>query len=208
MAKLLFIQASPRMNRSHSIGVGREFIDSYHISHPADTIKTINLFDYDMPELDDVTIQGKYNIIHGREYSPQEKEQWLKVVEVIEDFKDADKYLFAVPMWNFSIPYKLKHYLDVIIQPNYTFQITEKGYEGLSDQPAVIIHARRGDHSETSDSQNYDLQKPYLELVLGFIGIHDTRRIIIEPTLHGGEDVAQQVQRNAIAAAREIAATF
>jgi FMN-dependent NADH-azoreductase len=31
--------------------------------------------------------------------------------------KSADAYLISVPMWNFSIPYMLKHYIDIVIQP-------------------------------------------------------------------------------------------
>lgn len=48
------------------------------------------------------------------------------VEDVIEQFTAADKYLFSLPMWNFGIPYKLKHYIDVIVQPGYTFSFTKK----------------------------------------------------------------------------------
>ena len=51
---------------------------------------------------------------------------------MIERFKGADKYLFSLPMWNFGIPYKLKHYIDVLVQPTYTFSFSPKeGYKGL-----------------------------------------------------------------------------
>lgn len=36
------------------------------------------------------------------------------------------------------------------------------------------------------------MQKPYLELILGFIGITDVRTIVVQPTLMGGPNVAGQ----------------
>ena len=49
-------------------------------------------------------------------------------------------------MWNFSIPYRLKHYLDIIIQPTYTFSYTpETSYQGLvTGKPIFIAYARGG----------------------------------------------------------------
>jgi FMN-dependent NADH-azoreductase len=32
------------------------------------------------------------------------------IEEVIERFKSADWYLFSLPMWNFGVPYVLKHF--------------------------------------------------------------------------------------------------
>jgi len=34
-------------------------------------------------------------------------------------------------MWNFSVPFVLKHYIDVIMQPKYLFRYTEAGPEGF-----------------------------------------------------------------------------
>ena len=57
----------------------------------------------------------------------------------IEQFVNADKFLLAIPMWNFGIPYRLKQYLDVILQPGYTFSFSpETGYSGLvTGKPAA-----------------------------------------------------------------------
>ena len=45
------------------------------------------------------------------------KSEWNKIVELFGRFNSADKYVFSVPMWNFGIPYILKHYIDLITQP-------------------------------------------------------------------------------------------
>jgi hypothetical protein len=68
--------------------------------------------------------------------NPIRREQakaWKRVEEVIERFKSADWYLFSLPMWNFGVPYVLKHFIDVIIQPGLTFSFSpSRGLQGLS----------------------------------------------------------------------------
>ena len=44
MAKLLYIQASPRGERSKSMQVADAFIKAYRQSHPSDTVETLNIF--------------------------------------------------------------------------------------------------------------------------------------------------------------------
>ena len=40
-----------------------------------------------------ITLQGKYNIMHGLPYSPEEKEAWSRVTDTIEDFASFDRYV-------------------------------------------------------------------------------------------------------------------
>lgn len=120
MNKLLYIKASPRSGRSHSIAVADAFIESYRKSHPGDEILTVDLFEKDLPGFDGLAVNAKYTILHGEEHTREELLAWRAVEEVIEEFKAANKYLFAVPMWNFGIPYRLKQYIDLLVQPTYT----------------------------------------------------------------------------------------
>ena len=40
---------------------------------------------------------------------------------MVNRLRDADAVLIATPMWNFGIPYKLKHWIDLITQPGTDF---------------------------------------------------------------------------------------
>jgi FMN-dependent NADH-azoreductase len=46
-------------------------------------------------------------------------------------------------MWNFSLPYKLKRWFDVIVQPGVTFRFDPStGYKALlKDRPTVVVVA-------------------------------------------------------------------
>jgi FMN-dependent NADH-azoreductase len=210
MSKLLYIQASPRGERSHSIAAAEAFLDAYKAANPKDEIFTINLFKKDLPSFDGLTVQAKYTILHGLKHSNEELAAWRAVEKVIDEFKAADKYVMAVPMWNFGIPYKLKHYLDVLIQPGYTFSYSpQEGYKGLvTGKPVFIAYSRGGAYGAGTGAEMYDLQTKYLQLILGFIGFTDIRTLAVEPTLMGGPDVAKEKREAAMARAREMAKSF
>jgi FMN-dependent NADH-azoreductase len=189
--------------------VADAFVDAYQAKHPADKVETLNLFTAALPSFDGLTINGKYNIMHGKEFTADEKKAWEAVVKLIEHFKSFDKYVLAVPMWNFGIPYRLKHYLDLIIQPTYTFAVSDKGYEGLvKNKPIVVIYARGGSYPAGTPGEAYDLQKKYMELALGFIGFTNIQSILVDPTLHGTPDDIEKMIAERKRDAAKLAAEF
>ncbi len=208
MSDILYIKASPRKERSFSISVADAFIEEYLKNNSRDNVKVLDLFNDPIPEFDLKAAKGKYNIMHGKEYTEEEKKAWSAVTKIIDEFKSADKYVFAVPMWNFSIPYKLKQYIDIIVQPTYTFGVTEEGgYVGLlEDRPTFISYARGGEYKEEQEA--IDHQKKYLELMLAFMGIKDIKSVITQPTIMVGPDAAAEKKTQSIEKAVEYANNF
>lgn len=207
MSRLLYIEASPRKERSASIQIAKTFISEYERTHPGDTVETLDLWSITLPEFDGHVIDSKYVILHGLEHTDEQRQAWSRVEDVISQFTGADKYLFSLPMWNFGIPYKLKHYIDVIVQPGYTFSFSpEEGYKGLvTGKPVAAIYARGGAYGSGTGAEAYDLQRPYLEHILGFMGFGDFQTILVEPMLASPEDKergmeAAREQAKAIAA--------
>ena len=210
MSKVLYIQASPRGKRSHCIAVADAFIDTYKQKNPDNEIVTLNIFDTSIPNFDGLVVQAKYAILHGKSHSKEELQAWSEVEKVIEQFKSADKYVLAIPMWNFSIPYRLKQYIDILVQPGYTFGYSEDaGYQGLVvGKPILVVYARGGEYPAGSETEAFDLQKKYIELIFGFIGFENIRSVVVEPTLQGGPEVAAEKHRQAVDKAKEIAGAF
>jgi FMN-dependent NADH-azoreductase len=206
MSTILFIKASPRTGRAHSLALADAFLEAYKQRNPDDRVVELDLFKTSLPDLDAVTVQGKYNIMHGREYTPEERSAWSEVEKVIELFKSADKYVFAVPMWNFSLPYKLKHLIDVITQPGYTFSASDKGYEGLlKGRKAFVAYASGGVYSPGSPAEAINFQTPYMDFWLGFIGITDVVSAAAAGMLGPDKDANKA---KAVARARELAQDF
>src|SRR4029078_865595 len=46
---------------------------------------------------------------------------WQAALDTVDRFDRADRLLFSVPMWNGSIPYILKQFVDVISKPGAVF---------------------------------------------------------------------------------------
>ena len=210
MSRVLYIQASPRGQRSKSITVADVFAAEYLKDNPNDQVETLNVFDAAIPIFDGFAVQAKYSIMHGQDRTEEELEAWKEIEVVIERFTSADKYLFAVPMWNFSIPYRLKQYLDVLVQPGYTFSFdSETGYKGLiTEKPALVVYARGGEYAAGDGSEALDYQKRYMELILGFIGFDNIRSVVVEPTLQAGPDFAKARVQQAVDEAKKIACDF
>lgn len=209
MSKLLYIEASPRKKRSTSIEVAHTFLEEYEKTNPTDEVSTIDLWNYEIPRFDGDVIEAKYAILHGQSHTEAQRKAWKRAEKVIADFKNADKYVFSLPMWNFGIPYILKHYIDVLVQPTYTFSYSPtEGYKGLvTGKPALLIYASGGGYSIGSGAESLDFQKPYMETLLKFIGFTDFRTITIAPTLSSAEE-KQKILAKAKEEAVKIAAQF
>lgn len=185
MSKLLHIESSPRGKRSASVTVAQHFLDAYRAAHPGDVIETLDLWHAALPEFDGPTIDAKYAVLHGQNHTPEQVQAWAAVKKIADDFKSADAYVISLPMWNFGIPYKLKHYIDLLIQPGLTFSFSpETGYKGLvTGKPLVAIYARGGAYGPGTGAEAYDQQSGYLKQALGFIGFTDIKEVFVEPTL-------------------------
>ena len=191
MSKLLYIEVSPRKSRSKSIQVAQFFLSELQKAHPSVEIDKMDLWSTELPAFDGDTVDAKYAILNGQPQTPDQAKAWQQVKAVTDRFKSADWYLFSLPMWNFGVPYVLKHLIDVIVQPGLTFSFSpDEGYKGLvTGKKAVVVYARGGNYSPGTGMEGYDLQNKTLSGILGFIGIIDVVNIFVEPTLAAPADV-------------------
>jgi FMN-dependent NADH-azoreductase len=207
MKKLLHIIATPREAESRTLQVSNTFLAIFKDKHPDWMIEELNLFKEELPSLTLKRVDGKYILLGGKDLSGEFKEAWEGIVSHIERFLSADAYLISAPMWNFSIPYKLKHYIDIIVQPKYLFRYTENGPEGLvKGRKMAVVTSRGGDYS-AEGMRKYDAQEPYLRAVFGFAGITDISFINAQP-MDMGPELQKRKIGEAQAAARKIAENF
>lgn len=207
MPHLLYIESSPRKKRSSSIEVSRYFLSEYEKKHPNYEIETLDLWQQNLPPFDGDIIDSKYAIMHNQSHTEAQRKAWRSVEEIISHFKKADKYVFSLPMWNFGIPYILKHYIDILVQPGYAFSVSSEGYKGLiTGKPVLLIYSRGGAYGSGTGGESFDLQKSYMETILKFIGFTDIRSILIEPTMT--PDTKEKAVAKAKEEALKLAQTF
>ncbi len=198
MKRLLHIVASPREDKSRTLQISKVFLDTFLKTHPNWIIDELNLAKESLPQLTMKSVSGKYVLLSGKELFGSLKDSWAEIVQQIERFKTADFFLISTPMWNFNIPYMLKHYIDLIVQPKYLFQYNESGgTEGLVKNKKMVIIASRGGRYEGKE-KGFDYQEPYMRMIFNFVGIMDIDFIKAEPT-----DMGVKIQKEKILEAQK-----
>jgi FMN-dependent NADH-azoreductase len=67
-------------------------------------------------------------------------------------------------MWNFGIPYRLKHFIDPVSQNDYLFRFDERGFSGIATTRALLISSRGLNTATGTDTAEaaFDHQKSYM----------------------------------------------
>ena len=208
MNKLLHVVASPRGGKSRTLRVAHAFLERFRERRPNWLVDEINVFEEELPGMSARQVDGKYILLGNRELYGELREKWAEIEQHIARFKEASAYLISTPMWNFSIPYPLKQYLDILIQPSHLFRYTKEGVEGLLAGRRLVVIASSGGAYTTPETRPCDHVESYLRTVFGFVGIADMRFIKIE-SLDGVSKTREQETVNAAQQrAREVADEF
>ena len=183
MPKLLHIACSPRADSESAAGA-RIFLDRFRQARQDWEIDVMNLWKDYLPEFEGYILEAKYSRLGGRAFTDSQRDAFAIAERIAVRLALADRLLISTPMWNFGIPYKLKQFFDVIIQPGLTFRFDpSQGYLPLlKDRPTLVIIASGSDFVTGMNRGRIDMATPYLREALRFIGISDVRFVLIGPT--------------------------
>lgn len=166
-------------------------VDSWLATNPNDQFTVRDLAKDPVPVLDQATM-----FAFGKEISMlSDKQKAARALsdELIAELKAHDVIVITAPMYNFSVPAQLKHYIDFIARAGETFSYSESGAVGLlKNKQAIVLTSRGGIHKD----QPSDLIVPFLTQFLGFIGITDVQFVLTEGVAYS-EDYAQQAHLKA-----------
>jgi FMN-dependent NADH-azoreductase len=197
MTTLLHIKASPRDGLSHSARAAANFVASLQALRSDIKVIELDIWRADLPPFDGALIAAKYARLAGRLFTDDEARAWGQIEALVHDLDRADLVLISSPMWNLSIPYQLKHYIDLVTQPGLSFTFDPgSGYSPLlRPRPVLAILASSGDSSEGPSWGRPDLATPYLRHALAFIGLADLEVVAVGPTAGPPERVAAAADR-------------
>lgn len=205
MSKILFIKASPRTTASRSVAVAEAYLAALKAKQPGVTVDTIELWSENLPQFDGDRANAKLAIITQEAHSASQKTAWDEVTAIANRFISADRYLFAIPMWNGGIPYRLKQYIDIIHQPGLMFGLDPaKGYFGLLHNKKATLVLTSGAYSQAMPSPAFgiDHQSTYMRAWLNQAGVIDIDEIRYQPTLLSADPEGDFAKAKAAAAAR------
>lgn len=175
MSNVLLIHSSVFGEKSQSLALARHFLKRY----PHRSLIERALSPQAMPHLDGETFAAMgapADALTGAQRAAVALSDTL-----IAELEAADTIVFALPMYNFSIPSTLKAWIDHVARRGRTFRYSEQGPEGLlKGKKVFVLVARGGVYSKGSPSAAFDFQEPYLRAVLAFIGLTDVTFIHLE----------------------------
>lgn len=200
MSKVLYIKANAKSeSTSRTFKISDEFIKTYQETHPEDEIITLDLYK------EEISFLSEEGIMMHRPAPGEGREH--PVLKYAYQFLEADKYVFAEPLWNLGIPAILKAYIDYICVTSITFKYTAGGPVGLCmDKKAVNITSRGGDYSSGIFAE-LEMGDKYLKTILAFMGVTDYTTIAANQLDVIGQDVDGLVAE-AIGKAQKLAKEF
>jgi FMN-dependent NADH-azoreductase len=169
-ATLLYLDASPRGERSHSRSVGRKFLAAWRAAHPQSTVIAHDIGREPPPFVSEAWVEGAY--APAEQHSPAARDAIGVSNRYVDELLAADEIVVATPIYNLSIPAALKAWIDQIVRAGRTFAVNADGYQGLiRNKRVIVIVASGGDFRPGTPGGGYNFVEPYLRAIFGFIGI-------------------------------------
>lgn len=210
MKTLLQIACSPMAEHSGSLSLANYFVEGLVKRTPGEwEVDSLDLWEKPLPELDSVVTSAKYAVMTGTPLNEAQQNRWQEITKHFERFAKADAVVIAAPMWNFGIPYILKHYIDVITQPGLCFALDEKGQYVPLVEPkrCVLANTSAADYAKGSGREVNDFCLPYLERWLDVYFGYQVDSLRFAPAIGAEEDV-EKARKAAFAQADSVIEDF
>lgn len=200
MSTVLYIKANAKPEgTSRTFRISDKFIETYKEHHPEDEIITLDLCK------EGINFLSEEGVMMHRPAPGEGRNH--PILKYAYQFQEADKYVFAEPLWNLGIPAILKAYIDYICVTTVTFKYTAEGPVGLCNgKKAINITSRGGGYSEGKFA-SWEMGDKYLRTILAFLGVTDYTTVSADCLDVIGQDV-EAIVCDAINKAKDIAENF
>lgn len=195
MKTILRVDASSRTAGSQSRTLGDYFESTWVKRNSGDRFVHRDTAESRIPHITSQTITGFYT--PEEKFSGELRSATALSDRLIGELRAADVLLLTVPIYNFSIPSALKAWIDQIVRIGHTFAYDGKNFTGLvtGKRAYVICAYGAGGYLGNGPLAGYDFLKPYLTLLLSFLGIQDIRFFAVEGTTMDETTVSANVDK-------------
>lgn len=212
MDVVLDVNVLPRGHASRTRKLRDAFMAAYFEKHPdAQRIKVdLAEMHHELPVFDEWDISAKFEMIYGEgTLDESHAARWDALTKLTDQLHTSTLVVVSAPMWNFSIPWHLKRWIDCVVQGRLTFEYREGQFHGLlTGRRGVILTTRDGVYAPGTPMAPFDFHLPYLRTVLGFMGVAPIQEVVAEPMVLGGPEVAAKALEGGILRARELGASM
>jgi FMN-dependent NADH-azoreductase len=178
--KLMHVDSSPKGDWSNSRALSRELVELLQAGMPD---LEVDYLDLDASPPGHVTQDfaiATYTPEADR--TPAMKETLAPSDAICARLLAADMLVFAMPMYNFSIPSIFKAFVDMIVRAEVTYKATSEGYIGqLGGKKVAFITSRGVDLRPGTPWAHMDALTPSLTAAFGFLGVTNPQFVDAQP---------------------------
>lgn len=188
MKKLLYITVNSKPEElSSSKKVGRKFVNKFLEKHNDFEVEEIDLYDINIPRLQYRYFEKRNTIINEdarNDLNEKDRQDVEKIISLCDQFRSADVYVIAAPMWSLSFPAPLKEYIDCIVQDDKTIKVTKGKVEGLlNDKPRSVVYIQSsGAHVPWILKPVFNKGLNYVEDIMKAMGIKHFEELLVDGT--------------------------
>lgn len=208
MTQLLRIDSSSRFEGSHSRQLADYFQATWLAKQPQDRVIIRDVIKTQLPHLSELAIAGFYTPETQR--TPAMQEAVALSDELIAELQSAEVLLLSTPMYNFSVPSALKAWIDQIVRIGKTFSYDGTNFEGLVTVKSAYIICTYGSSGYVNDGgfASMNFVEPYLQGLLGFLGINQIQFFHLQGTTAKPDIVAANTEEVKRAIEQSISASL
>lgn len=201
MKKLLYITVNSKPEElSASKIVGRELVNRFLVKHTDFELDELDLYKCHIPRLEYEYFEKRNCMIKEEDFNKlnqEQQEEVHKMVKLADQFKEADLYVIAAPMWSLSFPSPLKEYIDCVVMEGKSIHIEKDNIEGLlNDKQRGMIYIQSSGGSipwYLKMVMNKGLN--YVHDIMKFIGIKRFEELLVDGTGTTEEEKVDAIQK-------------
>lgn len=187
--KLLYISVNSKPDHLSSCKtVARTFINKFLEKYKDFKVEEVDLYKDHIPRLEYQYFEDRNCIIkeEAAKKLPKKDQDEIKIIrDLCEQFKNADMYVIAAPMWSLSFPAPLKEYIDCVVQvgKTITFEKGKKPQGLLSDKYRALVYVESaGGNIPFLLDPIMDKGENYVSSIMKTIGIKKVRELKVDNT--------------------------
>lgn len=168
--KLLVARAHPLdSTQSRSMQMADAFVEGFRQTHPDALVEDINLYSAAVPEIDLDLLSAWAEMRSGEPFlhlSPMQQAKVTLFENYTMQFLSSQLIVVANPLWNMSVPTRLKAWIDTVCRAGVTFRYDTDGRAiGLATGRKVIHLQSSGGYFGGKDPAS-----EYVRTIFTFLG--------------------------------------
>ena len=179
--RILHVDASAKRERSNSRALARQFIENLRKEGVA---VEVDYLDVAVDPPSHVTEAFAIATYHAEQDRSAEMRATLAASDALcKRLFDADAFVFAMPMYNWSMPSAFKAFIDNITRTDITYKTTHDGriIGQLTRQKTLFITTRGADLRPGNVFSSMDALTPALKAAFRFIGVDAPQFVNAQP---------------------------